>query len=729
MSAQPELKDASPEALPGYHRILLAADSSDHANHGTSEAVALARLWGARVTAAHVYAAKMHDVRFRQMEGGLPEQFREEQELERQRDVHDDLITRGLSIITDSYLDQAERACRSESVDFTRCSLEGKNYRQLVKEANSGNHDLMVLGALGLGAVQGGRLGTVCQRVARRADIDTLVIKDPRRVIAEGPIVVAVDGSPRAYGGLLTALALASHWQVPVKVVAAFDPYYHYVAFNRIAGVLSEEAGKVFRFKDQEKLHEEIIDSGLAKIYEGHLRVAESIAADHGLALETRLLDGKPHDAIERYLREVNSSLLIIGKLGIHADSELDIGGNAENLLRNVDCAVLLSQRQHRPAVDQVAEVTTSWTNEAEQRMHNVPSFVRDMARMAILRYAQERGHTVITERIVEEATASLMPGHAEAAMGEIVAADAAGELGRRRRDDELRWSTDAQALLQSVGDPSLRGNLAMRAEKKARVAGADLVECEHLESFVRVAGEGNQQAPAPHWQAPALARLMRVPEGFMRDASRQRIEDYARDRGFDQVSLEVAEQGLAAARVAMQEALQKGEASGAAAAPRLSKCPFANPDALFAGTRSADAGKGPATEAAAPLVWTEDAEALLANVPEGFCRDMTRRAAETIAARSAAARIDAGFVEQVHKVFAAGAESVEETLPWSDEARARIARAPEMVRGMLVKEIEGWAERNQLTRVEPAAVEAVKSEWQRGGVFHLDPADTRNQR
>jgi nucleotide-binding universal stress UspA family protein len=723
MAARPELKDASPEALPGYHHILLAADSSDHANHGASEAVALARLWGARVTAAHVYAAKMHDVRFRQMEGGLPEQFREEQELERQRDVHDDLITRGLSIITDSYLDQVERVCRSESVDFTRCSLEGKNYRELVKEANSGNHDLIVLGALGLGAVQGGRLGTVCQRVARRADIDSLVIKDPRRTLAEGPIVVAVDGSPRAYGGLLTALALGAHWQVPVKVVAAFDPYYHYVAFNRIAGVLSEEAGKVFRFKDQEKLHEEIIDSGLARIYEGHLRVAESIAADHGLALETRLLD-----AIERYLREVNPSLLVIGKLGIHADAELDIGGNAENLLRNVDCAVLLSQRLHRPAVDQVAEVTTSWTNEAEQRMQKVPSFARDMARMAILRYAQERGHTVITERIVEEATASLMPGHAETAMAEIVAADAAGELGRRRRDDELRWSTEAQALLQSVGDPALRGNLALRAEKKARVAGANLVERQHLESFVSVADEGDHQEAAPHWQAPALARLMRVPEGFMRDTSRRRIEDYARDRGFDQVSLEVAEQGLAAARVVMQEALQKGEASGDAAKPRLSKCPFANPDALFAGARPADAGAAPATEAAAPLAWTEDAEALLAHVPEGFCRDMTRRAAETIATRSAAPRIDAGFVEQVQKVFAAGAERVEETLPWSDEARARIARAPEMVRGMLVKEIEGWVARNHLTRVEPAAVEAVKAEWQRGGVFHLDPADARNQ-
>ena len=95
---------------------------------------------------------------------------------------------------------------------------------------------------------------------------------------------------------------------------------------------------------------------------------------------------------------------------------------------------------------------------------------------------------------------------------------------------------------------------------------------------------------------------------------------------------------------------------------------------------------------------------------------------------RSTAARIDAGFVEQVKSVFAAGSGEVEETLPWSDEARARIARAPQMVRGMLVKEIEAWAMRNRLTRVDPAAVEAVKAEWQSGGIFHLDPDDARNR-
>lgn len=403
--------------LPRYREILLAVDSSDHANRGVEDGIALAKLWGARVTAAHVFAAKMHDLRFRQMEGGLPERFREEQELERQRDVHDDLITRGLSIISDSYLDQADRACSAAGLKFARRALEGKNYRQLTQEANSGNYDLLVLGALGLGAVAESRLGTVCERVVRRTDIDTLVIKSPAQPVAEGPIVVAIDGSARAYGGLLTALSLAREWQVPLHVVSAFDPYYHYVAFNRIAGVLSEEAGKVFRFKEQERLHEEIIDSGLAKIYAGHLQIARDIAADYGVPIETKLLDGKPHDVIVRTLRDMHPSLLVIGKLGIHADPELDIGGNAENLLRNAPCAVLLSQREFQPQVERIADVTISWTREAQDRMQRVPSFVQNMARMAILRYAQERGHTVITERIVEEATAALMPARAAQAM------------------------------------------------------------------------------------------------------------------------------------------------------------------------------------------------------------------------------------------------------------------------------------------------------------------------
>jgi len=395
-----------------YQSILAAVDCSDHANRGVSEAVALAELGGARITGIHVYAARLHDRRFRQMEGGLPERYRQQEMLEQQRDIHNELIARGLTVIADSYLDQAARACRDALIPFVPRAVEGKNYRELLTEANSGRHDLLVIGAQGLGAVPGSSMGTVCERVVRRAAIDTLVIKDPKRRLAEGPILVAIDGSDHAYGGLMTALALAQSWGVRLQVVAAYDPYFHYVAFNRISRVLSEEASRTFRFKEQEKLHEEIIDAGLARIYQSHLRIAQSIAAERGMAIETVLLAGKPHAAVEKHLREMRPSLLVIGKLGIHADTELDIGGNAERLLRDAECAVLLSQRSHQPCLDTVAAMTTTWTAEAERRMERVPEFARKMARMAILQYAQERGHTVITGNIVDEATALFCPGH-----------------------------------------------------------------------------------------------------------------------------------------------------------------------------------------------------------------------------------------------------------------------------------------------------------------------------
>lgn len=745
MGAQTKLRDEAIQPLTAYRSVLLAVDSSDYSNRATLESVALSHQFNARITATHVYAAKLHDLRFRQMEGGLPEQFREEQELERQRDVHDTLISKGLSIITDSYLDQVDQLATSHQLEIERRSLEGKNYRELVNETNSGNYDLLILGALGLGAVKGSRLGTVCQRVTRRSQIDTLVIKQPNRSLSDGPIVVGIDGSPKSYGGLLTALSLGKVWQVPVKVISAFDPYYHYVAFNRIAGVLSKEAGEVFRFQEQEKLHEEIIDSGLAKIYQGHLAVAQGIANDYGVEIETVLLDGKPHEVMLRYLNETNPSLLVLGTTGIHADDELDIGGNTEYLLNDAPCAVLLSQQTYTPQVDRLAEVTTSWTHEAKQRMERVPSFVRPMAKMAILRYAQEQGHTVITENIVEEATAQLMPNHAEQAMEEIVEAYDSGQLKSKPTAEEaMRWSDAATRLLLTVKDLSLRGNLSMRAEKKARTAGTRLVEANHLASFLSddistsafnpgataatLPGNGAQAITEPtsdsknsntsmKWQAAALARLMRVPEGFMRDSSKQRIETYAKEQCITDITLQVSEAGLADARKAMEQQMQSTPAPENTEAKKIG-CPFAS---MMQPAESTDPTTLPVHH------WHKDAEALLLSVPVGFCRDMTSKAAETIAHKNGLIEITTVFVEQVMSTFKAGAETQTETLAWDSAARERIQRAPDMVRGMLIKEIEGWALRNSMSVVTEQAVDAVKTTWANRGVFHLDPTDPRN--
>ena len=529
-----DVEHNSSAAVPA--RILVCLDASEHANRALAEAIRLAgAIEDGLVTGLHAYAARLHDDRFRQMEGGLPERYRKEQEMENQRVVHDDLITSGLNIISDSYHDVAARACDVAGVAFARLNAEGKNYRRIVEAAESGDFDMLALGGVGLGRVEGCTIGSVCERVSRRSPIDTLIVRDPQRAIGDGPVVVGLDGSPRSYGALITAFAIARAIDAPVHAVAAYDPYFHYVAFHMISGVLSEAAAAHFRFKEQEKLHEEIIDSGIARIYQSHLDVAKTIAEEAGIVLETRLLEGKPWRTMIGYLNEVHASLVMVGKTGIHADPELDIGGNAENLLRTAPCSVWLGQTTYTPPFEAIARETISWTEEAEAMLERVPETALAMVRMAILRFAQETGHTVITTALVEEATGRFCPGRG----------------GGAPARQSMAWSDQARALLDKVG-PDAAG-VRLRAEKRARAAKVAVVEVEHVQPFLEAGA-----VPAPYWSAAALARLARVPE-MVRPSLRCRTEALALEKELQEIDTELVEEAIRQSRAVMGQAMRQG--------------------------------------------------------------------------------------------------------------------------------------------------------------------------
>src|SRR5919202_4036598 len=125
-----------------YREVYVPVDNSDYSNQACVIGVDVARKFGGRVAGCHAYAAKMHDVRFRQMESGLPEEFHDEDEMKRQRKIHDQLITKGLEIITDSYIDVLEPLCEKYNVELVRRSLEGKNFKVIVEDVNAGDFDL-----------------------------------------------------------------------------------------------------------------------------------------------------------------------------------------------------------------------------------------------------------------------------------------------------------------------------------------------------------------------------------------------------------------------------------------------------------------------------------------------------------------------------------------------------------------------------------------------------------
>ena len=636
-----------------YKTIYIPVDNSDHSNMAVDLGVKLAKEFGSKIVGSHVYAAKMHDKRFKQMEAGLPEEYHDEKELDRQRQIHDSLITRGLQIITDSYLDYIDKKCSEANLPLERRALEGRNWKVLAEDINTNGYDLTIMGALGVGAVKDSVIGSNTERVLRRVRTSDMFIVKDLQPMNGGKIVVAVDGSPYSFGGLKTGLALGKALNKPVEAISAFDPYFHYAAFHSISGVLNEEAGKVFRFKEQEKLHEEIIDSGLAKIYQSHLDISREVAQDEGTDIRTTLLDGKAFEKVLQYVRKEQPWLLILGRIGVHSDDDMDIGSNTENLLRIAPCNILISNQKFVPPIDVQAEYTIAWTEEALLRMEKVPVFARGVAKTAIHRYAIEKGHTIISNSIVDAAVGDILPKGALDAMkalgGQL---DAAGIDRNKMQADEavasdLMGSTLSGMMNQIVEEKPSSDRPAVSASTQAYLDrmsknyyvcngcgyigkgdapvkcpicggagdGFKIVDKSIFEAAAKAEGTLETQMSYDdvpmQWTKDAKEAIRAVPAGFQRRRAKAKIEKSSRKLGMTTIT-------LAYAGPMIQEAASEEYTPI-----------FANktPSSSDAETQhqSANNGDSQNREEASPYTWEPDALQRLERAPEGFMRDCTR--------------------------------------------------------------------------------------------------------
>jgi nucleotide-binding universal stress UspA family protein len=617
-----------------YKSIYVPVDNSDYSNRAVACAVALGKTFSAKLAGCHVYAAKLHDYRFKQMEYTLPEEYLDEVELERQRKIHDSLITMGLKLISDSYLDGMSRLCRASNLEFEPRMMDGKHHIEILKDLDGSPHDLVLIGALGIGRARDSVIGSVCERVARQCDRDVWVVKhvpepdEPER----DTILVGLDGSPQSFGALMTAIELARAYGKTIETIAVYDPYLHYSVFNGIVNVLTEQAAKVFRFEEQNQLHEEIIDTGLAQIYQSHLEVGQRMASELGVEVRKTLLDGKPFQKILDHARKTNPWLVVVGRIGVHSPKdERGLGSNAENILRASPCDVLLSTRLEVPRLDVRAEESVRWTPEAEERMKHVPEQVKGIARTGVLRLALEKGHSVVTSAVIDEAMDRFMPKSARSAtkaLAEAVALERAksgpvsmcracgvtatqsdpvkcivcgaadfevissemieriaaveGGLQEETTYDgrKLRWTEDARRGLWTMKNAYQRRRVKARVEKRARMTKLDAITLDFARQVIEeeTGTPLDIQAPAADvtrpgearlvtrddknnplistfdWTNDAAQRIFRVPAGFMRSKTQERIEELARERAATAIDLPLVEEGIEIGKRMMAE-------------------------------------------------------------------------------------------------------------------------------------------------------------------------------
>jgi nucleotide-binding universal stress UspA family protein len=530
-----------------------------------------------------------------------------------------------------------------------------------LKDIQGSDYDLVVLGVVGLGRTRSSQLGSVCERVARHADKDVLVVKNvPGNGTAETnrTILVGIDGSPQSFGALVTAIELAKRFDRRVEAIAVYDPYLHYSVFHGIVGVLTEKAAKVFRFEEQNQLHEEIIDTGLAQIYQSHLEVAEKVAKERGFEISKTLLDGKAFQKILDHVEKTKPELLVLGRYGIHSpEGEKALGSNAENLLRLCSCDLLLTTKAEVPALDARAEESIRWTAEAEERFQRVPPLVRGIARTATLRLAVEKGHSVISNAVLDEAMDRYMPKSAARAteklaeklvletskerqisicqrcgvtaaeenpakctvcggtsfqvvtpemVREIIAMEGGAAEETAYDGKKLTWTRDARRALATIHDGYKRRRTKARIEKSARLKKMTAVTLEFARALVEeetgvtlvlpkeeaaadvdAAGDGKKLVARDEkknplfsrfdWADDAVARILRVPAGFMRDRTQHRIEVLAGERDRERIDLALVEEGIEFGRQQMAEMLgqyQKDAAAVRQAVPEAAAAP-----------------------------------------------------------------------------------------------------------------------------------------------------------
>jgi len=468
-----------------YDELFVPVDNSQHSDWAINRAIEICKKNGGQVTGNHVYAARLHDVRFRQLETGLPAQFQTPDELKHQRKVHDKLIEKGLQLISDSFLDQLETRCAAAAVPLRRQLLEGINYEEIINEVNDGSgtlpsligfdpkiaagydggermrsdvkldehgrivaeeetpdeklagssgrdYDLVVMGAHGIGRQPLSQLGGVVARAAQGIEKDTLIIRNDEP-LEGGRYMVCVDGSAYSYRAMRTALVLAQEHHASLFVCSAFDVEYHHAVFGNIKDVLSERAAKVFKFEEQEALHNNIIDKGLLKLSQVHIKRAKVMAEEFPeVPVETQILIGKPFQVIMQWAEEIKPSLLVLGRHGAHRIDGTNIGSQAENLLRLTPYNILLTSAvgikpEDIPWIEEDGEESLPWAPDAEVRIQRVPPFAQGIARRAVEEYTFEHGAELVTSRWLDEAIGKLLPTHMQLIMGSEMDTDIAG--------------------------------------------------------------------------------------------------------------------------------------------------------------------------------------------------------------------------------------------------------------------------------------------------------------
>jgi len=293
-------------------RILCPIDFSDYSRRALDHAVAIARWYKAAITAVHVDAS-IEIVGYPAPMLGVPAawKFSDRAEL----------------------LASLQRFVEPESapgVSIATVVREGPTVTEILEQAAATSADLIVMGTHGASGFERLVLGSVTEKVLRKARCPVLTV--PRALpeaVPAGPvvfkrIVCAVDFSDCSLEALKYAVSLAQEADGQLTVV-------HVLTSQLVPdAVLADQHLSVLAYQRQRE-------------DEAQRRLAEAVPASAAAycRIESTMVRGKPWREIVGIAAARESDLIV---LGVHGRGAVDLtffGSTAHQVVRHVSCPVL----------------------------------------------------------------------------------------------------------------------------------------------------------------------------------------------------------------------------------------------------------------------------------------------------------------------------------------------------------------------------------------------------
>ncbi len=197
-------------------------------------------------------------------------------------------------------LDELEGKCNTAGIPFTRTIKEGVVGKEIVESAK--RCDIISMGMAGEHAFwRDAFLGSNLESVVRQTHKPVLVTPEKYKKFTK--ILVAYDASSFSTKALITGAEIAQQMRLPLTVVTV---------------------------SDDKKSGEDILS-----------QVDENLK-DRNITCDKVLKDGEAVNVILDFCKEGSYDLLVMGAYGHSKIRELIIGNTTVQIMRKVDCAVLL---------------------------------------------------------------------------------------------------------------------------------------------------------------------------------------------------------------------------------------------------------------------------------------------------------------------------------------------------------------------------------------------------